>query len=47
MSKLDQAMARVYANRIIMGRCTIDDVPEKLRDAVKASLDEKGWNWDE
>lgn len=47
MSKLDQAMARVHANRIIMGRCTIDDVPEKLRDAVKASLDEKGWNWDE
>lgn len=33
-------MAQVYADLIKKGLKTIDDVPEKLRDAVQAILDE-------
>lgn len=33
-------MAQVYADLIRKGLKTIDDVPEKLRDAVQAILDE-------
>ena len=29
-------MAEVYANLIIKGKKTIDEVPEKIRDEVKA-----------
>ena len=32
-------MAKVYADLIKKGIKTIDDVPEKLRDAVQAILD--------
>lgn len=32
-------MAKVYADLIRKGVKTIDDVPEKLRDAVQAILD--------
>lgn len=32
-------MAKVYADLIRKGIKTIDDVPEKLRDAVKAILE--------
>lgn len=31
-------MAEVYANLIIKGKKTIDEVPEKIRDEVKAIL---------
>lgn len=34
-------MARIYANLIIAGRKTLDDVPEKLRKAVKEILDKE------
>lgn len=37
------AMAAVYANLIIKGKKTIDEVPEKIRDEVKAVLTEKGF----
>lgn len=33
-------MAKVYANLIKKGIKTIDDVPEKLKDAVQKILDE-------
>ena len=33
-------MAKVYAARIKKGRKTIDDVPENLRDEVRALLEE-------
>jgi hypothetical protein len=33
-------MAKIYANLIRKGLKTIDDVPEKLRDAVKKLLEE-------
>lgn len=36
-------MAAVYANLIIKGKKTIDEVPEKIRDEVKAVLTEKGF----
>lgn len=36
-------MAEVYANLIIKGKKTIDEVPEKIRDEVKAILTEKGF----
>ncbi len=32
-------MAKVYADLIRKGKKTIDDVPERLKDAVKAILD--------
>lgn len=35
-------MAKVYADLIMKGMKTIDDVPEKLRDAVQKILDERG-----
>lgn len=34
-------MAKIYANLIRKGLKTIDDVPEKLRDAVQKLLDEE------
>ena len=34
-------MARVYADLIRKGRKTIDEVPEKLREAVREILEEK------
>lgn len=34
-------MAEVYANLIRNGLKTLDDVPENLRDAVKAILDKE------
>lgn len=34
-------MAKIYANLIISGRKTIEDVPAKLRDAVLAILAEE------
>lgn len=34
-------MAKVYADLIMKGMKTIDDVPEKLRDAVQKILDER------
>lgn len=37
-------MAEVYANLIIKGKKTIDEVPEKIRDKVKAILTEKGFS---
>ena len=36
-------MASVYANLIMKGKKTMEDVPEKLKDAVQALLDEAGW----
>lgn len=36
-------MAEVYANLIIKGKKTIDDVPDKLKDEVKEILTEKGY----
>lgn len=33
-------MAKIYANLIRKGLKTIDDVPEKLRDAVRKLLEE-------
>lgn len=36
-------MAEVYANLIIKGRKMIEEVPEKIRDDVKAILTEKGF----
>jgi hypothetical protein len=36
-------MAEVYANLIIKGKKFIDEVPEKIRDEVKAALVEKGF----
>lgn len=32
-------MAKIYATLIIKGLKTIDEVPEKIRDAVQAILD--------
>lgn len=36
-------MAKMYANLIIHGRKTIDDVPSKLKEAVEAILIENGF----
>jgi hypothetical protein len=36
-------MAKIYATLIIKGRKTIDDVPEKLKEAVKEILVERGY----
>ena len=36
-------MAMAYAKLIIAGLKTIDDVPDKLKPAVQALLDEAGW----
>ena len=37
---MSKAMIRVYARLVIAGRKTIDDVPENLRDEVRALLEE-------
>lgn len=31
-------MAKLYANRIILGRMTLDEVPEKWREAISKLL---------
>ena len=36
-------MAVVYANLIIKGKKTIDEVPEKIKNEVKEILNEKGF----
>lgn len=36
-------MAKIYANKVMLGVLTIDQVPEKLRSQVLAILEEKGW----
>ena len=33
-------MAKFYYNMILLGRITIDDVPEKYKDAVKELLND-------
>lgn len=33
-------MVNFYVKRIKLGRCTIDDVPETWREAVRAALEE-------
>lgn len=37
-------MAAVYANLIIKGQKQIEEVPEKIRDDVRAILTEKGFH---
>ena len=32
-------MAKIYARRILRGEITIEDVPERLREAVEAILE--------
>lgn len=39
-------MAAVYADLIMKGVKTIDDVPKKLKKDVQAILDERGWTPD-
>lgn len=39
-------MAMIYANLILKGLKTIDDVPEKLKAEVKALLDKESDNHD-
>ena len=39
-------MAEAYAKLILRGVKTIDDVPEKLRDAVREILTEAGYESD-
>ena len=36
-------MAEAYAKLIMAGKKTIDDVPDKLKDAVQKILDDHGW----
>lgn len=36
-------MAKIYANLIIKGQKTIDDVPQKIREEVKEILIQKGF----
>lgn len=36
-------MAAVYADVIIKGKKTIDEVPEKIKEAVKVILTERGY----
>ena len=35
-------MAKIYANLIVKGKKTLEDVPESIRDAVEAVLVEMG-----
>lgn len=37
-------MATIYANLIVKGLKTIEDVPERLREDVRRILAERGWN---
>ena len=37
-------MVKVYADLIIKGEKTINDVPKKLRKAVQAELGKRGYN---
>ena len=36
-------MAKIYARLIVKGVKTLGDVPETIREEVKAVLDEWGW----
>ena len=36
-------MAKVYADLIMKGKKTMDDVPDILKEAVQKILDEAGW----
>lgn len=36
-------MVKVYADLIMKGEKTIDQVPLKIRDAVLAELERRGW----
>ena len=40
-------MARAYADLIMRGIKTMDDVPTRLKAAVQKILDEEGWKPDE
>lgn len=35
-------MVKFYVNQILLGKITIDDVPEKYREAVRAELERVG-----
>lgn len=35
-------MAKIYANRILMGKMTLDEVPERWREETKKILEERG-----
>lgn len=37
-------MIRFLVMQIILGKITIDDVPEKYKEAVKAELKKEGYN---
>ena len=36
-------MEKVYANIILKGKMTIDEVPDRIRDAVRQILIDKGY----
>lgn len=36
-------MATIYANLIVKGLKTLEDVPERLREDVRLILAERGW----
>jgi len=36
-------MAKIYADLIMKGKKTMDDVPSVLKEAVQKILDEAGW----
>ena len=38
-------MVKVYADLIVKGKKTIDDVPAKLKEAVIEELVNRGWVW--
>lgn len=40
-------MAEAYAKLIMAGKKTMNDVPDKLKEAVRAILDEHGWKPEE
>ena len=40
-------MARAYADLIMKGIKTMDDVPDRLKPEVRKILDEEGWKPDE
>lgn len=41
MSRLDELMAKIYVSMIKKGAKTIEDVPERLREAVEEALKNK------
>lgn len=36
-------MVAFWKIRVLMGKCTIDDVPEKYREAVREALEPSDW----